>query len=247
MFKQLTGTMADTSWPDADTPETFPNGTPSLRRISLYTEKCTGHRGSDLYPFDLLPGAADTPVKTGISDASLDYKDDIPAGGGGRGSSKKGQPPRNFQEHHLGDNSDDRSGERSSENTAKAGASTKRASSDDDDGGGERNTLTNREVLRALDPRGDKLSYVYDDFRWDHCAEQGYDFGDAWLGGATATGVEGEEDVSSGVASRAKEEEDVSAAAGRTGSRFPKGSRSEESKVIATTWDTHSHPGWVKR
>ncbi|CAM9863802.1 unnamed protein product [Pylaiella littoralis] len=42
------------------------------------------------------------------------------------------------------------------------------------------NVLTNREVLAAMDPRVNKLSYVYDTFKWDHCLEVGIDFDDAW-------------------------------------------------------------------
>ena len=42
------------------------------------------------------------------------------------------------------------------------------------------NDLTNREVLEALDPRFDSLPYVYDNFKWDHCLSEGYDFDDAW-------------------------------------------------------------------
>ncbi|CAN0234756.1 unnamed protein product [Pylaiella littoralis] len=42
------------------------------------------------------------------------------------------------------------------------------------------NVLTNREILAALDPTGNKLSYVYDTFKWDHCLEVGIDFEDAW-------------------------------------------------------------------
>lgn len=47
------------------------------------------------------------------------------------------------------------------------------------------NALTNREALQAFDPRVDALTYVYDNFKWEHCAEDGFDFGDAW--GDTAT------------------------------------------------------------
>lgn len=46
--------------------------------------------------------------------------------------------------------------------------------------GGGGNSLTNREVLRALDPRINALPYVYDTFKWKHCAIDGYDLDDAW-------------------------------------------------------------------
>ncbi|CBN79225.1 TYRosinase family member (tyr-4) [Ectocarpus siliculosus] len=42
------------------------------------------------------------------------------------------------------------------------------------------NELTNREALQAFDPRINALPYVYDTFNWEHCAADGYDFGDAW-------------------------------------------------------------------
>lgn len=42
------------------------------------------------------------------------------------------------------------------------------------------NTLTNRELLEALDPRENKMSYIYDNFMWPHCAKDGYDFNEAW-------------------------------------------------------------------
>ncbi|CAN0199601.1 unnamed protein product, partial [Hapterophycus canaliculatus] len=45
-------------------------------------------------------------------------------------------------------------------------------------GVGSGNTLTNRELLAAFDPRINSLSYVYDTFKWTHCAEGGLDFDD---------------------------------------------------------------------
>lgn len=42
------------------------------------------------------------------------------------------------------------------------------------------NVLTNREVLEALGPRTNMLPYVYDNFEWEHCAVDGYNFDDAW-------------------------------------------------------------------
>lgn len=45
------------------------------------------------------------------------------------------------------------------------------------DGG---NTLTNREAMAALDPRANSLTYIYDNFKWDHCMLDGIDFNDAW-------------------------------------------------------------------
>lgn len=39
---------------------------------------------------------------------------------------------------------------------------------------------TNAEVQQATDPRGDSynMSYIYDNFDWDHCAHDGEDFGE---------------------------------------------------------------------
>lgn len=56
------------------------------------------------------------------------------------------------------------------------------------------NKLSNREVLKALDPRANLLTYVYDTFKWDHCALEGVNFDDAWASTESAapeTGVGG--------------------------------------------------------
>ena len=42
------------------------------------------------------------------------------------------------------------------------------------------NNLTNRGVLAKLDPGFNSLNYIYDNFKWDHCVAEGYDFDDAW-------------------------------------------------------------------
>lgn len=43
------------------------------------------------------------------------------------------------------------------------------------------NTLTNRELLNAFDPRHSGMTpYIYDNFKWDHCAADGYNFDDIW-------------------------------------------------------------------
>ncbi len=31
-----------------------------------------------------------------------------------------------------------------------------------------------------MHPSVNMLSYIYDTFKWDHCAESGFDFDDAW-------------------------------------------------------------------
>ncbi|CAM9789553.1 unnamed protein product, partial [Scytosiphon promiscuus] len=42
------------------------------------------------------------------------------------------------------------------------------------------NSMTNQEVLLAMDPRLNNLNYVYDTFTWDHCLDAGIDFDNAW-------------------------------------------------------------------
>ncbi|CAM9523606.1 unnamed protein product [Laminaria digitata] len=118
MFKRLTGTMTDLTWPDEDTyvldPET---GTTSLEVLSLYGENCEGHRGKDVFPFGLAVDDGDPGfmARTGI-----------------KGDEVNG------------------------------------------------NTLTNREILQALDARVNKLSYIYDTFEWVHCDLDGINMADAW-------------------------------------------------------------------
>lgn len=133
MFKRLTGTLTDVTWPDHDTTTTTPEGVTRENILSITSDRCAGHRGSDVFPFIVL------------GETSADNK-------------SHNNAPGNIAV---------RSGIRS---TAVRG------------GGGEREdgfTLTNREVLRALDPRANDLPYVYDTFRWEHCESEGYDFEDA--------------------------------------------------------------------
>lgn len=42
------------------------------------------------------------------------------------------------------------------------------------------NTLANRDLLQAFDPRTNSLPYIYDTFKWAHCSNDGFDFDDAW-------------------------------------------------------------------
>ena len=118
MFKRLTGTMTDLTWPDADThvldEET---GTISLEALSLYGEDCAGHRGADVFPFGLALDDGDSGfmVRTGVGGDEVNW-----------------------------------------------------------------NSLTNREILQALDPRVNQLSYIYDTFEWSHCDLDGIHMSDAW-------------------------------------------------------------------
>lgn len=120
MFKRLTGTMTDLSWPDEDV--TYVNGDGEVVQevLSLYDETCMGHRGKDVFPFGL---ASDAGSETFMARTQI-----------------------------RGDN----------------------------DAG---NTLNNREILALLDPRADSFNYIYDNFDWKHCLEDGVDFNDIWLSG----------------------------------------------------------------
>ena len=40
--------------------------------------------------------------------------------------------------------------------------------------------MTNRQVLAAVDPRLNNLTYIYDNFKWDHCAADGHNFDALW-------------------------------------------------------------------
>lgn len=57
-------------------------------------------------------------------------------------------------------------------------------------GVGRGNTLANRDLLAAFDPRINSMTYVYDNFKWEHCAEDGYDMEDAWHNDETTTAPE---------------------------------------------------------
>lgn len=42
------------------------------------------------------------------------------------------------------------------------------------------NKLTNRELLGALDPAKPSVPYIYDNFQWPHCLEEGINMADAY-------------------------------------------------------------------
>ena len=117
MFKRLTGTMTDLTWPDSDTTVVDPETGETTSEILSLSGECKGHAGSDVFPFGYAMDAGDPGFKT---------------------------------------------------RTAIKG---------EEEGG---NSLTNREVLLALDPRVNSLSYIYDTFEWPHCMQDGLDFNDAW-------------------------------------------------------------------
>ena len=41
--------------------------------------------------------------------------------------------------------------------------------------------MSNREVLATVDPRLANVNYIYDNFKWAHCAADGCDFDDLWV------------------------------------------------------------------
>lgn len=54
MFKRLTGTVTDLTWPDEDVSYTdTTTGKTVTESLSLYDETCNGHRGKDVFPFGL--------------------------------------------------------------------------------------------------------------------------------------------------------------------------------------------------
>ena len=115
-FSVLTGRVADFTWPDDDITYHGPDHTPVEKSLSVYSDRCEGHRGSDVFPFGIL-----------LSDREgLDVQTDF---------------------------------------HAKDAAGSK---------------LTNREVLAALNPGLDNARYIYDDFKWDHCEVDGYNFDALW-------------------------------------------------------------------
>ncbi|CAN0387437.1 unnamed protein product [Pylaiella littoralis] len=67
MFSILTGHITDFTWPDDNLSYTDKDGSTVSETLSLYGEDCTGHRGSDIFPFGLLDTDIDGfTVKTGV-------------------------------------------------------------------------------------------------------------------------------------------------------------------------------------
>lgn len=40
------------------------------------------------------------------------------------------------------------------------------------------NTINNRDMVHLFDPRVNALSYIYDNYDWDHCTAMGWDMND---------------------------------------------------------------------
>lgn len=67
MYGILTGHITDFTWPDENISYTDKDGNAVSETVSLYGEDCTGHRGSDVFPFGLLDTDVDGfTIKTGI-------------------------------------------------------------------------------------------------------------------------------------------------------------------------------------
>lgn len=69
MFKRLTGTMTDLTWPDEDITYTdTTTGETVVESLSLYSETCLGHRGKDVFPFGFASdaGSGSFKARTGI-------------------------------------------------------------------------------------------------------------------------------------------------------------------------------------
>ncbi|CAM9668790.1 unnamed protein product [Ascophyllum nodosum] len=114
----LTGHITDFTWPDHDITYHGPDQTPVERSLSMYTETCVGHRGSDAFPFGILESDIEGfDVEVGM----------LAHDGTGVG-------------------------------------------------------IPNRDVLAAVDPRVGNVTYIYDNFKWEHCAADGYNFDDLWVG-----------------------------------------------------------------
>lgn len=46
------------------------------------------------------------------------------------------------------------------------------------------NTINNRDLVHLFDPRVNALSYIFDNFQWEHCTESGWDFNDLFADSA---------------------------------------------------------------
>lgn len=67
MYAVLTGHVTDFTWPDENISYTDDDGSTVTETLSLYGESCTGHAGSDVFPFGLLDSDDDGfTIKTGI-------------------------------------------------------------------------------------------------------------------------------------------------------------------------------------
>ncbi|CAM9834525.1 unnamed protein product [Ascophyllum nodosum] len=64
MFKRLTGTMTDLTWPDSDITVVDPETGETTSEILSLSGECKGHGGSDIFPFGFAMDAGDPGFKT---------------------------------------------------------------------------------------------------------------------------------------------------------------------------------------
>lgn len=66
MYKRLTGTMTDLTWPDDDITYTTDSGETVVEFLNLGDDICNGHRGSDKFPFGLMAEEVEVPEALAI-------------------------------------------------------------------------------------------------------------------------------------------------------------------------------------
>lgn len=67
MFSVLSGQVTDFSWPDNDLDYVDLDGSEVHKVLNIYSETCSGHKGGDVFPYDLLDSDVDGfQVSTGI-------------------------------------------------------------------------------------------------------------------------------------------------------------------------------------
>lgn len=67
MYTVLTGQITDFDWPDASSTYVDSKGKAVTEELSLYGDTCTGHAGSDVFPYGILDADIDDfTIKTGI-------------------------------------------------------------------------------------------------------------------------------------------------------------------------------------
>ncbi|CAM9288362.1 unnamed protein product [Choristocarpus tenellus] len=114
MYKLLTGTMTDMTWPEQGSTYLDENGVEQEISIQLQKNECLGHGPLNKFPYGLITEQEGIPIRLTLSGIKKKF------------------------------------------------------------------TLTNLEMLGAMDPRNPTLSYVYDNFDWLHCTRDGINFDDVW-------------------------------------------------------------------
>lgn len=73
MFKRLSGTLTDLTWPDNDVDFITESGEEVSWILSQWDEDCSGHRGSDVYPFALMDDEINKDFKVSWFDFLLSW------------------------------------------------------------------------------------------------------------------------------------------------------------------------------